>query len=403
MQYSIFYLLCAASHLHIIVLYTSNTNRLDCQVNYYLQTVSSPLHISRSTAGFSAGAVVRYLCGEKSLGVPVRLRLPLYDEEQGQMLPFRTLSMVVSLATTVALSVFARCLFVSGAFTPKMDVFHSFSKTLSTSVTACTSPPQVPGLVAGPESQPSEYNASDVRALSGKVVASDPIDSADPMSPNYAKTIGESTAANMSRIENLTAGTVRPAKVPKNLKALKDGKHQKAGPYEKSTIVFDDEDGSSMTWKGQTFIDTEEQKTLANTTGLNLFQPTTDNTKAMKKTRPNAAKGQVGRDSVGVGSTAAGSTFSPTENTEKSSAKVKAGVTPGETAAGGVSKATSEPRSTKEAADANDEKQFRSKASRRSDKSKRSVLMASKGGGKSTKGKASTANSQKSKADILSP
>ncbi|KAH9375357.1 hypothetical protein HPB48_019056 [Haemaphysalis longicornis] len=79
-----------------------------------------------SFVGFVIGFILRGLCGEPLIHVPVTVQLPLYDNTRGQQFPFRTVCMVISLATMLGVSVLAKTLFATGALSTSMDVWHCF-------------------------------------------------------------------------------------------------------------------------------------------------------------------------------------------------------------------------------------------------------------------------------------
>lgn len=56
-------------------------------------------------AGVWTAVTVRCVFGEHSLGWPPLLRLPFYNEVDGQLFPYRTLAMLANLTTTLAVSV----------------------------------------------------------------------------------------------------------------------------------------------------------------------------------------------------------------------------------------------------------------------------------------------------------
>lgn len=77
-------------------------------------------------AGFVIGFILRALCGEPLIHVPVIVQLPLYDDKRGQQFPFRTVCMVISFATMLGVSVIAKNLFATGVLPTSMDVWHCF-------------------------------------------------------------------------------------------------------------------------------------------------------------------------------------------------------------------------------------------------------------------------------------
>ncbi|XP_037515887.2 high-affinity choline transporter 1 [Rhipicephalus sanguineus] len=88
----------------------------------------SKINAYGAVAGFAIGLITRALCGEPQIGIPVMLRLPLYDEQRGQQFPFRTLCMLLSLACVLGGSAFAAYLFRSGRLEAQQDVWGCFQE-----------------------------------------------------------------------------------------------------------------------------------------------------------------------------------------------------------------------------------------------------------------------------------
>lgn len=73
-------------------------------------------------AGYAVGLLLRLSGGEALLHFPAIVQYPLYDSVSNvQYFPFRTMSMLASLATTVTVSLYTRWLFLSGKLQPEMD------------------------------------------------------------------------------------------------------------------------------------------------------------------------------------------------------------------------------------------------------------------------------------------
>lgn len=77
-----------------------------------------------SLGAYIIGLLLRGLGGESILGLPPVIKYPFYNEEDGQLFPFRTLAMLVSLASIVTISSTSRWLFESGKVPARFDVFH---------------------------------------------------------------------------------------------------------------------------------------------------------------------------------------------------------------------------------------------------------------------------------------
>ena len=88
-----------------------------------------------SMAGYLVGLILRVLGGEKLIGLPPLIKYPFYSDVHGQMFPFRTFAMVLSLITIVGVSYLMRLLFIKEILPEKMDFFHCFRGKNSFDVT----------------------------------------------------------------------------------------------------------------------------------------------------------------------------------------------------------------------------------------------------------------------------
>ncbi|XP_077516135.1 uncharacterized protein LOC144126083 [Amblyomma americanum] len=79
--------------------------------------------------GVSTGLVIRLLCGEPAMHVPVVLKLPLYDEDAGQKFPHRTLCMLLNLGATLVGSLFWERVFRLGYVPKSFDYCRCFAET----------------------------------------------------------------------------------------------------------------------------------------------------------------------------------------------------------------------------------------------------------------------------------
>ncbi|XP_064476551.1 high-affinity choline transporter 1-like isoform X3 [Ornithodoros turicata] len=79
-----------------------------------------------SVCGFVLGALLRLISGEPSMGVPVLLRYPFYDEDTGQRFPFRTFCMFLSFTSLLLFSKLTEHLFHSGALAPHLDYWNCY-------------------------------------------------------------------------------------------------------------------------------------------------------------------------------------------------------------------------------------------------------------------------------------
>ena len=83
-----------------------------------------------SVAGFILGLFFRFTGGEILLNLPPLIKYPWYDEESGyQCFPFKTLSMLITLATIILASLISRWLFKRNILPPKADIAKAFWHT----------------------------------------------------------------------------------------------------------------------------------------------------------------------------------------------------------------------------------------------------------------------------------
>ncbi|XP_048587658.1 high-affinity choline transporter 1 [Nematostella vectensis] len=84
-----------------------------------------------SFTGFILGILLRVLGGEPALKIPVIIKFPYYNETDGQLFPFRTLSMVCAFVTILAVSYLARLLFLKGVLPLSADFAECFTEPKS--------------------------------------------------------------------------------------------------------------------------------------------------------------------------------------------------------------------------------------------------------------------------------
>ncbi|RWS14213.1 high-affinity choline transporter 1-like protein [Dinothrombium tinctorium] len=77
-----------------------------------------------SLAAYIVGLLLRGLGGESILGLPPLIKYPWYNEEDGQLFPFRTFAMIISFLTLVGISSLSKWVFESEFLAPKYDIFH---------------------------------------------------------------------------------------------------------------------------------------------------------------------------------------------------------------------------------------------------------------------------------------
>ena len=93
----------------------------------------SVIYITQSNSygsflGYCVGFILRISGGIKVFGIPVLLKYPYYDPKKGeQRFPFRSLSMILSLATIVIVSYGAKFLFEKKLIPSQYDLFHCFN------------------------------------------------------------------------------------------------------------------------------------------------------------------------------------------------------------------------------------------------------------------------------------
>lgn len=81
-----------------------------------------------SFMGYVLGLVLRVGGGEDKIGIPALIKYPYYNDTDGQLFPFRTLSMIVSFATIVVVSYLLKFLFEREILPISLDFLHCFRK-----------------------------------------------------------------------------------------------------------------------------------------------------------------------------------------------------------------------------------------------------------------------------------
>ncbi|XP_060599127.1 high-affinity choline transporter 1-like [Ruditapes philippinarum] len=76
-----------------------------------------------SLAGYILGLFFRLAGGEEALGIPILIKYPFYDEEKGQLFPFKTLGMLVTLTSIISFSYLTKYIFEHGILRQKLDIF----------------------------------------------------------------------------------------------------------------------------------------------------------------------------------------------------------------------------------------------------------------------------------------
>ena len=91
-----------------------------------------------SIAAIAVGLFLRIGAGDPLIGIPTFIKYPFYSDTYGQLFPFKTLCMLSSLTTLVAVSYLARFLFLSGTVPLSADFLRRFRE--------CSSKKQTPSL-----------------------------------------------------------------------------------------------------------------------------------------------------------------------------------------------------------------------------------------------------------------
>ena len=79
-----------------------------------------------SITGYFVGLFLRIAAGEKEIDFEGLIKYPYYDEEYGQLFPYRTFTMLCSLMTIVIVSYITRCLFLKEVVPMKYDFLSCF-------------------------------------------------------------------------------------------------------------------------------------------------------------------------------------------------------------------------------------------------------------------------------------
>ncbi|XP_045214982.2 high-affinity choline transporter 1-like [Mercenaria mercenaria] len=82
-----------------------------------------------SLVGYILGLFFRLAGGEKALNIPVLIKYPYYTDADGQLFPFKTLCMLISLTSVVSFSFVAKYLFEHGILPRNLDVFKCVVNT----------------------------------------------------------------------------------------------------------------------------------------------------------------------------------------------------------------------------------------------------------------------------------
>ena len=81
-----------------------------------------------SLTGFILGLLMRILGGEPTLGIPAVIKFPLFDEEENvQLFPYKTFSMLCSLFGIIGVSFLTDYIFKRNVIRRKFDIFKCFN------------------------------------------------------------------------------------------------------------------------------------------------------------------------------------------------------------------------------------------------------------------------------------
>ena len=78
--------------------------------------------------GYFMGLLFRIGGGERKIGLKPFIRFPFYSEEHGQLFPYRTACMLISLLSTVVVSYIAKALFAKGILPASADFMGAFAE-----------------------------------------------------------------------------------------------------------------------------------------------------------------------------------------------------------------------------------------------------------------------------------
>ena len=81
-----------------------------------------------SFLGYIVGLLLRVGGGEPNIGLPPFIKYPYYDDTDGQLFPFRTLSMISSFVTIIVVSYSLKFLFEREIIPLKFDFLYCFRK-----------------------------------------------------------------------------------------------------------------------------------------------------------------------------------------------------------------------------------------------------------------------------------
>ena len=95
---------------------------------FFCAVFLSKTNIYGSIAAIAVGLVLRIGAGDPLLRIPTIIKCPFYSDTYGQLFPFKTLCMLSSLATLVAVSYLARFLFLSGTLPLSADFLRHFKE-----------------------------------------------------------------------------------------------------------------------------------------------------------------------------------------------------------------------------------------------------------------------------------
>ncbi|XP_046367344.2 high affinity choline transporter 1-like [Haliotis rufescens] len=78
--------------------------------------------------GYALSLFLRVAAGDTLLGIPVLIQFPFYTEADGQLFPFKTLTMIVNFVAIISVSAFTRLVFRRGWLSTRWDVFNVMTR-----------------------------------------------------------------------------------------------------------------------------------------------------------------------------------------------------------------------------------------------------------------------------------
>ena len=87
-----------------------------------------------SLAGYILGLLFRLAGGEETLGIPILIEYPFYNSVDGQLFPFKTLCMLITIVSILVVSGITKYVFEHALLPAKMDLFMCVVNTPDESI-----------------------------------------------------------------------------------------------------------------------------------------------------------------------------------------------------------------------------------------------------------------------------